>query len=167
MRLAYQFLAQISRILYTCVRMKVILLKHVPGTGQAGQIKDVADGYAMNFLLKKGLAKVASPGATRAVEARQAHAQKRTKQVAKTARKAENSLSGKTVRLSAKANEQGVLYAALHMTHIVEAIREKYNIDPTVKHMEPADIKQTGKHSVTLNLVPEGRVTLTVAVEPA
>src|SRR5690349_6749080 len=102
--------------------MKVILLDNIRGVGQVGDVKDVSDGYARNFLLPNGKAKAASAGALKDVDAIKgkrlaALAVARTEAEAAAAK-----LSGTVIELTGKANEQGTLFAAITAGDIAEAL---------------------------------------------
>jgi large subunit ribosomal protein L9 len=102
--------------------MKVLLIKDVKGKGKAGDIVDVPDGYAQNFLYPQGVARAATKQAVYTVQAK---AQKKKKDMARTvseAQKIANKLQGKKFVITAKATTDGSLYAAIHATHIVDTI---------------------------------------------
>lgn len=126
--------------------MKVILLDNVKGIGRVGDIKDVSDGYARNFLVPRGLGKPASDGAVR--EAQVLSAQKRDAahlEHAQATTVAER-LNGMTVVMHGTANEQGTLFSAIPRAKIAETISgiagvhiapDRIRSDDHLKHLGP------------------------------
>ena len=144
--------------------MKIILLQNVPALGQKYAVKDVADGYAGNFLLPRRLAVVATPALLKDLE------QKKTT-MAKVAERDESAtkalvkkLDGYKLEISAKATEEGTLYAAIGIEELKAAfIKHKLDIgNATIKTGEP--LKELGEHVITLqfphNLEAEVKVML-------
>lgn len=131
--------------------MKVILLKDVRGVGQHGDVKDVADGYAINKLFPQKLAEVATPDKVAQLEAqaaaRAAARQKEEEQLdAKVA-----SLRGKTVSIQARATDKGGLFKSVAVADIAKAIRAEHSLevpDDAIVITEP--IKTLGEHIVQL-----------------
>lgn len=87
--------------------MKVILLQDVKGQGKKGQIKEVSEGYAQNFLFKQGLARPATEGNLKTLEQQNKSEQKRKEQEKLDAEKLAATLNETTVPLKAKAGEGG------------------------------------------------------------
>ena len=148
--------------------MRVILLKDVAALGRAGEVKDVADGYAQNFLLPRQLAREATTGALK--EAQQA----RSSQQAKKAREHADAatlgtrLDGVTLLFTLKAGEQGKTFGSVTAKDIAEALRTrvKVDVDKTRVHLvEP--LKSLGAHKVEVRLAGDVRAHVTVAIEPA
>ena len=109
--------------------MKVVFLKDVGGVAPRGTIKDVADGYALNFLIPRKLAEQATADKVARVQA-----EMKVTAASEAERKAKGSawakqLDGKTVIVSAKANDKGHLYKQLSSDIVAEAIKKEFNID--------------------------------------
>ncbi|MGY6500802.1 MAG: 50S ribosomal protein L9 [Acidimicrobiales bacterium] len=145
--------------------MKVILRSDVDGLGNRGDICDVADGYARNFLMPKGLAMKASRGAER-----QAESMRRARDVKDSAaRSAAQDIASKLVptviTMSAKAGGEGKLFGSITTTDVAEAIVEQtgIEIDRRQLHIDDA-IKTTGTHMVTAKLHAEVEFPVTVEV---
>ena len=124
--------------------MKVLFIQDVKGTAKRGEIKDAADGYAVNFLLPKHLAVMATPENLAKIrkesEKKEKTKEKAVSQAAVTAEK----IKGKKVRIKAKANKEGKLYAAVSQTEVKSALL-KQGFD--VKGAEisfPVHIKEAG-----------------------
>ena len=128
--------------------MKVLLLQDVKGTGKKGDIVEVNDGYARNFLIKKNLAKQAD-SVVLMEKASQVASQERTKQLEKEAaiKKAE-ALKNKTVVLKAKVGDNGKLFGAVTSKEIAEAVNNfGVEIDKKQIIME-SNIKSLGKYTI-------------------
>ena len=125
--------------------MKVLLQKDVKGTGKAGEIHNVNDGYARNFLIPKGLAVAADAENINAAKIK-AGAQAHKKQQQREAAKAlASNMSGLTVKVRAKAGENGKLFGAITVQEIADALKEQYDIDVDKKKIQlDAPIKTLG-----------------------
>jgi large subunit ribosomal protein L9 len=144
--------------------MKVLLLKDVYKLGRAGDVKKVADGYGRNYLLPQGLAVLATPGALRQAN--------NIREEAATARAVLNQemsgiakiLDGVHLAFPARAGETGKLYGSITHHMVAEAIKEKYDIDITHRHMDFEPIRTLGEHKIhirlTMDLVPEVTVVV-------
>ena len=103
--------------------MKVILKADVKGTGKKGQTVEVADGYAWNYLIPRGLAVAASEGALRSIEAeRKAQQEKQQRQVAELSAVGGDRLDGQTIQLRAKCGEGGRLFGSVTNKDVADAI---------------------------------------------
>ena len=147
--------------------MKVILTRDVKGLGRSGEIKDVAQGYAENFLVKNRMAIIATPRALQEHEvAKKRRADEREAHEA-IIRETLASIDGKRVEMDEKANEQGHLFAKVHGHEVAKAIEAKLgpaiDID-WVKLKEP--ISSTGDFPVVVSAAGTS-ATVTVAVTAA
>ncbi len=133
--------------------MKVIFIKHAPGSGKVGEIKEVSDGYAMNFLIKTGLAKPATAQVMATEAARQKRDEKQKKLQEKALSSASNALSGKTIRFHKETNDQGTLYAAVTANDIAKAIQEQVGKTiPASAIKLSTPIKQQGSYTVSVRV---------------
>ncbi len=133
--------------------MKVILKEDVKGTGKKGQLVNVADGYANNFLFKKGHAVPATSQALGEMKAKD-DAKKHQLQVETDAAKAEAAaLKDKTVRIQARAGANGKLFGSVTAKEIAEAIQKEYDIDVDKRkiHLEE-EIKSFGTFEAEIKL---------------
>ncbi|MDE2071736.1 MAG: 50S ribosomal protein L9 [Patescibacteria group bacterium] len=132
--------------------MKIILLKDVRGVGQHGEVKNVADGYAINRLFPAKLAEAATPEKVAALEAQTAaRAAARAQEEADLDKKVA-SLRGKTVSVAARATPQGGLFKSITPKDIALALREQHKLEipeDAVGIGEP--IKTVGEHVVSLH----------------
>jgi large subunit ribosomal protein L9 len=148
--------------------MRVILKAEVRGLGRPGDVKDVADGYARNYLLPKGLAIEATGGELRHL-AQERQAEKTKKDRAhEDAEDLAKRLAETTLVFKLKAGEQGKTFGSVTAKEVAEALAKeaKAPIDKTsvVLH-EP--LRSLGIHKVEVRLMTDVRPSVTVVIEPA
>ena len=105
--------------------MKVILQKDVKGTGKAGEIANVSDGYARNFLLPKGLAIPADANSINAALVKKGADKHRLDMQRQRAKELADEMSGLTVKVYAKAGENGKLFGSITSKDIAEALEKQ------------------------------------------
>jgi large subunit ribosomal protein L9 len=131
--------------------MKVIFLKDVPRVGRKGEVKDVAEGYARNFLLAKRLAEIATPDRIRAVEDAKLSASAHKEVQKNLLLKALTDLNASPLQIRAKANAQGHLFKGIHQREILEAIRASGHVYFDEDHLLlPHPIKTLGEHAIPI-----------------
>jgi large subunit ribosomal protein L9 len=146
--------------------MKVIFLKDVKGKGKKGEVKNVADGYAHNFLIKQGLAIEANSTNISTLEGQKKKEDKRAAEELAEAKKLGEQLEKITVELSAKAGEGGRLFGSITTKQIAEELQKKHGIKIDKRKMELADaIRTLGHTKVPVKLHHEVVSTLTVHVK--
>ena len=146
--------------------MKVVFLEEVEGSGHVGEIKNVANGFARNFLLPRGLA--AAPTAHYLAIA-QAKAEKDAKRQVRLDEGAREhllpKLEGKSVTMAVRVGEQGKLFGSVTPRDIAEAVQAGTGIE--LEHRQVAvgrPIRELGSYTVTLRLTRNVHVPLTVDV---
>jgi large subunit ribosomal protein L9 len=145
--------------------MKVIFLKDVKGKGKKGEVKNVADGYAHNFLLKQGLAKEANNANISTLDALKKKEEKAAAEELAEAKKLKEVLDQITVELNAKAGEGGRLFGSITTKQIAEELQKKHGIKIDKRKMELADaIRTLGHTKVPVKLHHDVVATLTVSV---
>ena len=148
--------------------MRVILKREVRGLGRPGEVKDVADGYAQNFLLPRGLAIVANAGELRNL-AREREADKQKKDRAHSdAEELAARLGAITLVFKLTSGEQGKTFGSVTSKDIAEALAREHKIaiDRAKIHLEDP-VRTLGAHRIEIRLLPDVRAQVTVAVEPA
>lgn len=144
--------------------MKVIFLKDVAKVGQHGTMKDVADGYALNFLIPRGLAIQATSdkvAAHLAAQKREGEAKERQN---KMITEAVHSLKGIRIEISAKATEKGGLFKSITAADIEKAIQEQRRVSIPLETIAlPKPIKETGEHTIKIAF-GEVKVEMTLAI---
>ncbi|MGE5618290.1 MAG: 50S ribosomal protein L9 [Sphingomonadaceae bacterium] len=147
--------------------MKVLLLQDVKGVGEAGQVKEVAEGYARNYLFPKKLATPATPSALKELEARQAAERKRQAKLDEEMRGLAQKIAGSSVTVRSKVGEGGKLYGSITTADVAEALerqlgevvdKRKIEIEEPIRHVGEYKIpvKLSKNVSTTVNLVVEG-----------
>ncbi len=145
--------------------MKVILIKDVESLGGAGDVKEVADGYARNFLIPGGYAEIATKNAIERAEKIKIEKGIEAKEDLKSIEEIAKKLEGVSVIIKAKADDSGKLYAAIKTGEISEELSKKgleINKDKIVTE-EP--IKEIGDYEVVINLEHGLEVRVGVTVE--
>ena len=145
--------------------MKVIFLKTMPGKAQKGQVKDVPDGYAKNFLFKQGIAKPATKDAVNKVQASTAKKERAEARDEKARQSLHNKLDKKIIEIKDKANEAGLFYAAVTPGRVAQEIKKQFAIplDPG-RIRVPHAIKTVGTHTIQLDLMPNKKTTITLSL---
>jgi len=146
--------------------MKVIFLKDVKGKGKKGEVKNVADGYANNFLLKQGLAVEANAGAVSTLNAQKKKEEKQAIEELNEAKKLKEVIEKITVELNAKSGEGGRLFGSITSKQIAEELNKKHQIKIDKRKIELADaIRSLGYTKVPVKLHQEVTATLNVHVK--
>ncbi len=145
--------------------MKVVLLKDVPKKGYKGEVVNVNEGYARNFLFPQNLAVQATEEAIRKVEQEKKQKSKKDDKAMKAAAAAAKKLDGYELKMAEKTNEDGGLYAAVTAEIIAKALK-KAKFDVTAESVELADpIKEVGEREVLVNLPHGFEATIRLTVE--
>lgn len=147
--------------------MRVILKREVAGLGRPGDVKDVADGYAQNFLLPRGLAIEATAGEMKVLaRARDAKRAKQDRAHADAEELAKR-LSETTLVFRLKAGDQGKTFGSVTSKDIAESLQREHKVvvDKTKVHL-PEPLKTLGVHKVEIRLLTDVRPSVTVAIEP-
>ncbi len=146
--------------------MIVILNRDVKGTGKAGDVVKVSDGYARNMLLPKGYAKEATEGNIRSLEKQKAiAAEKKAEEKARAEAQAEK-IAGLSVLIKTKAGDGGRIFGSITSKDIAEALQAQHGIEIDKKKIQlDAPVKQTGELEVGLKLYYEVNARLKVIVE--
>lgn len=144
--------------------MKVIFLKDVKGQGKKGEIKNVSEGYAHNFLLPQGLAQPATEGAVKTLDNQKKAEDRRKEQEKQDAQALAAKLAATTVQLKAKAGEGGRLFGAITNKQVADELEKlKLKLDKR-KIVLDDPIRSLGVTKVTVKLHPEVTTTLNVHV---
>lgn len=134
--------------------MKIVLLKDVKGTGKKGEIKEVADGYANNFLLKNGFAKKADNTAINESKGKAVANDYHKEQERLAALELKKELDKKIVTLEIKCGENGKVFGSITSKEIADAlIKQEINLDKKkIELKEP--IKSIGEYTITAKIYP-------------
>jgi large subunit ribosomal protein L9 len=147
--------------------MKVILKHDVKGLGREGDLKDVKDGYARNFLLPTGKAVVADKGALANWERHRDQREDRDRAIKAEAEATAERLRELKLEIGVKSGERGRLFGAVTAHQVVEAVRrEGIELDRHALHLrEP--IKTLGDYRIDVHLMPGVDTVVAVSVVPA
>lgn len=133
--------------------MKVILTQDVKAQGKKGDLINVSDGYANNFLLKKGLAKIATKQAINELEGKKGAEEYRRNQEEEKAKNIADRMKEFTVKLTAKSGKEGKLFGSITSKDVAQALKEQYNIEVDKRKIDlPDGIKTCGTRDVNVSL---------------
>ncbi len=145
--------------------MKVILLEDVKGTGKKGEVKEVKDGFAINCLIKKGLAQEASAKNMNLLQGQKDHAQHKIDVDVANAKDIAAKLDGKTVNVVAKAGQNGRLFGTVTSKEVSAAIKQSLGCDVDKKKINIAvKIEGFGTFSAEARLYAGVTAKFTVSV---
>ncbi|AWZ49732.1 50S ribosomal protein L9 [Hathewaya limosa] len=144
--------------------MKVILLKDVKGKGKKGQVVNVSDGYARNFLFPKNLAEEATNSSLNILNKKnEIERKQKLAEVEEAQRQAEN-LKNKEITIKAKSGENGKLFGAITNKDISVELKKKFNIDVDKKKIVMETIKLAGTYDIEVKLYAEVSAKMKVVV---
>jgi len=133
--------------------MKVIFLKDVGGVGQKGSVKEVKDGYAINFLIAQGLAIQATPEKLAAYAKKHAEEMAQKEKETQALTKAVEGLRGARIEIKVRATEKGGLFKAVGPKEIGEALKEQKGVTLSPEAIRPLEpVKTTGDHIIKISL---------------
>jgi large subunit ribosomal protein L9 len=145
--------------------MRVLFLKEVSGTARVGDVKEVAPGYARNYLFPKRLAVVADDKVVEQIRKREEAARRRAEKELTDARDVAQRLRKLTVTVYAKTGEGGRLFGSVTNTDVAQQLKREAGIDVDKRKIEiEPPIKSLGPHEVSVELHPEVKETLKVVV---
>lgn len=145
--------------------MKVLLKSDVPKIGKKGELLDVKEGYARNFLIPNGLAIEASGGAMKQVEEDKKASDRKKAKEKEEAEALAAKLKGLTITLRHKAGEEGRLFGSITSAEVAESLKQKgFEIDKK-KIILDDPIRLVGEHSVKVKIHHEVTASLRVLVE--
>ena len=144
--------------------MKVILKADVKGTGKKGDIVEVSDGYGKNFLVKKGLAEIATASGINEVTQKKAAAEFHKAEEVKAMIELAAKLNGQSVSVKIKVGENGKMFGSVTTQNVASALSEKgFDIDKKKIRMDT--VKTLGSFSAEIRLMENVSAKITVSVE--
>ena len=145
--------------------MKVILLGELRGKGGEGDVVDVAQGFAENFLYPNRIAIPATKGNLKQLEERRHNIAKREEKRLSDAAALKELLEGKAVKVDARIGEEGQLFGSVTSAMIADAIKAQLGVDIDRKRIARShNIKNAGKHEVEIDLYRDINATVKVLV---
>lgn len=144
--------------------MKVILKADVKGQGKAGQVVNVSDGYARNFLFPKGLAVEANASSMSELNSKNAAAAHHIEEEKQAARDTAAKIEGKTVIIKAKAGAGGKLFGSVTAKEVAEEVKKQFGVEIDRRKLSMNDIKSFGDFPAEVKLYNGITAKLTVKV---
>jgi len=145
--------------------MKVIFLQDVKGQGKKGEIKEVSDGYARNFLIPKGLAVEATKTRMKEIQEQQEKQRKTQEKEKAEAVKIQQNLNGQSVTIKARTGGGDKLFGAVTAKEIAEAIEKQFKVNIDRKKIELTEpIKHLGEYSIKIKIYPSVQAEMQVIV---
>ncbi|WP_258360648.1 50S ribosomal protein L9 [Moorella sulfitireducens (nom. illeg.)] len=145
--------------------MKVILVTDVPKLGNRGAVVEVAEGYARNYLLPRGLAVEATAGRIKELNLEKKRQEEKKSQELQQARRQAGLLNGAVVKVSTRAGDKGKLFGSITNKEIAQAIKNTFHVDIDRRKIDLKEpIRALGSYEVTLKLHPEIQARLQVQV---
>ncbi len=132
--------------------MKVVLKQDVKGLGKKGELVNTSDGYARNFLFPKGLAVEANAQSMTELKNREQAQKYKIETETAAAKKAASEIQGKTIRIKAKAGQNGKLFGSVTSKEIAEKLKEEFKLDVDKRKVVVEDIKQFGTFEFEVKL---------------
>jgi large subunit ribosomal protein L9 len=148
--------------------MKVIFLQDVKGSGKKGEVKEVSDGYARNFLIKKKLAVEANNQNINVLEGQKSSEQHKVDMEIQNAKETAQIIDGKRVHIKAKAGKNGKLFGAVTSGHVADALEQEFKVKVEKKKISlNLEIKAFGVYEATIKLYKGIVAKVTVEVTEA
>lgn len=145
--------------------MKIILLQDVKGQGKKGEVKEVNEGYARNFLIKKGLAEIATPTKINELNQKKASQDYHRAEEVKATQALAKEIYGKTFTVKIKAGQSGKVFGSVTGANIADALLAAgYNVDKK-KIVLAQPIKNVGSYEVELKLMEGIQSKINVVIE--
>lgn len=145
--------------------MKVILLQDVKGQGKKGEVIEVNEGYARNFLIKKGLAEAATASKLNDIRQKKAAADYHHAEEVKAMRELAKEINGKTFTVKIKAGQGGKVFGSVTGANVADALQQAgYNIDKK-KVVLAQPIKNIGVYDIDLKLMEGISSKIKISVE--
>lgn len=145
--------------------MKVLLLQDVKKVGKKGDIVEISDGYARNFLFPKKLAEQATSNNVHIATVKKENERKQKLAEIEAAQKLAAELKGKEIKILGKAGDNGRLFGAITSKDIAEKINEIYKLKIDKKKIVMDTIKLKGQYDIEIKLYPEVSTKMKVIVE--
>jgi len=145
--------------------VKIVLRDDVENVGRKGDLIEVTDGFARNYLVPRGLAMKATKGVVRQADAMRRSREAREARDRESAQALADQLTGRRIALRARAGEGGRLFGSITSADVVDAVREQTGVELDRRKTQLAEpLKELGAVDVPVKLHPEVEVTLTVDV---
>jgi len=131
--------------------MKVILLQDIKSIGRRGEIKTVKSGYARNYLLPKGLAKLATEGSVKVTETQKVEAQKHIEELGDILKTIQNETKKAPLQFKVKAGKKDEVFNSVRANEIKGALMKKYDLQNENIDVKKDHIKELGKQTIPID----------------
>ncbi|MFW6173415.1 MAG: 50S ribosomal protein L9, partial [Elusimicrobiota bacterium] len=146
--------------------MKIILKKDVPKLGNEGEIKEVSDGFARNYLIPKGLAVEATKSEMSKLKTKKEHREMKEERIREKSEELLKKISSKHFTIKVKAGSSGKLFGSVTSADISDKIEEDTGTKLDKKYINlPENIRETGEHKIELELPGSVKGTISLTVE--
>ena len=133
--------------------MKVVLKEDIKGTGKKGDLVNVSDGYARNYLLPRGLAIVADSAAMNDIKSKNEAKEHHKAVELENAKQIASVINGNSVKIEAKAGSAGRLFGSVTSKEVAAALKEQYDVDLDKRKIElDSDIKSFGTYGAKVKI---------------
>jgi large subunit ribosomal protein L9 len=147
--------------------VKVILIQDVKNLGKKGEIKEVSDGYARNYLIPQGFAQEATPARLKESEEQKQRQERKKGKEESQARLIKEQIDGKTVSIKVRTGGGEKLFGAVTSREVAEILNQEFGVQIDKKKIEMGEpIKHLGKYPVHIKIYPGIHAKLQVSVEP-
>jgi large subunit ribosomal protein L9 len=146
--------------------MKIILTKDVKNLGRQGEIKEVSDGYARNFLIPRGMATEATTTKLKESQEKELREQKKKTRESEEAQALKEKLDGQSVSITVKTGGSDRLFGAVTGKEIADVINQRFRVNIDKKKIEMTDpIKHLGEYQVKLKIYPSIQAQVNIIVK--
>lgn len=146
--------------------MKVVFLEELPGTARVGEVRDVKDGFARNYLLPRNLAALATPEMLRRADSKARADERRQAALDSEARKVLERIGSAPIVVRARVGEQGRLYGSVTAADIAEQLAQRLGAEFDRRQIELVEpIRKVGEHQAPVRLTRNVQGTVQVNVE--
>lgn len=146
--------------------MKVIFQQDVKGVGKKGELKNVSDGYARNFLLPKGLAIEATNQAMNEFNSKNAAVAHHKAEEKAAAQEQANKLNGQIIKIKAKSGDNGRLFGAVTTKEIATSLTKEFGFEVDKRKITAPEIKELGSYNIEVKTYTGIAAKMTVAIIP-
>ena len=146
--------------------MKVILLEDVKKLGKKGDVINISDGYARNFLFPRKLAEEANNANLHVLNAKKETERRKKLAELECAQKVASELKNKEIKINAKSGDNGRLFGAITSKDVAELIKKQYNVEVEKKKIVMDTIKHAGTFEIEVKLYPEVSTKMKVIIVP-
>ncbi len=147
--------------------MKIVLLEDVNKLGYAGDIKNVKDGYARNYLIPKGVALQATKSNLKVVEEKRQSILRKVEKKIEEAKKIQSALDGISIEVTAKAGKEGKLFGSVTSSEIYEVLKDRVDgVDKKDIKLPDSGIKAVGEYNIEIAIYRDIKASVKLTVKP-